>query len=185
MDDHIRAAAAKTVQPRAQQAYDLNLKVTFLPGRAAVATAALGCQPRQDGQRVDVQPLDLPPSTHRFLQEANASMLDWLARDPSHQAAFIADPLAALHQAGLKLERSDAKALGRLRESLASAQAVTPGLQLRALHTAVDVKGRVKTPKDDRRWTPPDLDHGCDCDKKPAQPADLRGDKPVDKKAGV
>jgi hypothetical protein len=177
MDETIRGAAARTLQPRASQAYDLNLKVTFLPGRTGLPVAALGCQPRQDGQRVDVPALDLPPSTHRFLQEANATVLDWLARDASHQAAFVADPLAALQQAGLKLARSDAKALARLRDGLASAQAITPGLQLRTLHTAVDPKGRAKPAQDRPRWSPPDLNHGCDCNPKAAPAAD--------KKAGV
>lgn len=166
MDDTLRAAAAATVQPRAQQAYDLNLSINFVPGRESLATVALGCRPRQGAQRVNVEPVDLPPSARRFLAEINAPMLAWLARDASHQAAFLADPVAALAQAGFKLERADAKAFSRVRESLGAAEAVTPGLQVRSVTLSVDPKGRIKPPADDGRWTPPATDHPCDCDKK-------------------
>jgi hypothetical protein len=164
MDDTQRAAAAASVLARAQQGYELNLKLNFVPGRDSINTLRLGCQPRQGAQRVDVDPVDLPEPTRRFLVEVNKAMTEWLARDTSHQAAFIADPVAAFARAGISTDRNHAKALLRVREALGGTDAVTPGLQVMSVRSSVNVKGRVKP--EDRKgndWTAPPPDDGCGC----------------------
>ena len=165
MDDTLRAAAAATVQTRAQQAYELHLNLNFVPGRDSLATARLGCRPRQGAQRVEVDPVDLPAPTHAFLHEVNKAMTEWLARDASHQAAFIADPVGAFAKAGIELDRSHAKALMRVRESLGAAEAVAPGLRIMTVRTSANPKGRIKpTDNSGRGWNAPPPDDGCGCD---------------------
>lgn len=167
MDDTIRAAAAATVQPRAQQTYELHLNLNFVPGRAALAAAHLGCRPRQGAQEVDVDPVDLPAPSRKFLVDVNEAMIEWLARDASHQAAFIADPMAAFAKAGIGLDRAHAKAFLRIREALGSAEAVAPGLQIKTVRASVNPTGRVKPGAGDSTgWRAPHHDSGCGCDKK-------------------
>lgn len=159
MNDQTSQAERATVAASLQQAYDLNLKVTFLPSRKIPPTFHLGCQPRQGAQRQDKSPLDLPEPIRRWLVEASPQLVAWLSRDVANTHAFLLDPMAALQQAGLKLDREHAKTLVRLREAAGAGDAVAPGLQLRSVRVATG-KGQVKPPSTD--WTPPPLREGDD-----------------------
>jgi hypothetical protein len=116
---------------------------------------------------VDVGPVDLPAPSRQFLVDVNAAMVEWLGRDASHQAAFIADPMAAFAKAGIELDRTHVKAFMRAREALGSAEAVTPGLQIKTVRSGVNPKGRIRPPSSDGgNWRAPPPDSGCGCDKK-------------------
>lgn len=156
------------VTGQVQQAYDLNLNLTVMPARDIGSQLRLACRPRKGAQRVDKNPLDLPPPLRTWLIDSNKQITAWLARDVANQRAFIADPAAALQQAGLQMDRATAKALQRVRAAADASAAVMPGLQLQTMKVAVG-RGQIKHHSDGRDWAPPPLrdddqrDDDCDC----------------------
>jgi hypothetical protein len=164
MDDTQIVAAVPVVQARAQQGYELNLNLNFVPGRDAISTVFLRCQPRQGALRVEADPIGLPSETLRLLRDSNRKMIEWLARDGSHQSAFIADPVEAFARAGIDIERAHVKALRRVREALGGAEAITPGLQVMSVRTSVDVNGKVKAvDQKSNVWVAPATEQGWAC----------------------
>ncbi|QNP40600.1 hypothetical protein [Lysobacter solisilvae (ex Woo and Kim 2020)] len=159
MNDQSTQADRATVAASLQQAYDLNLKVTLLPSRKIPPVFHLGCQPRQGAQRQDKSPLDLPEPIRRWLVEASPQLVAWMSRDVTNAQAFLLDPMAAMQEAGLKLDREQAKTLVRIRETAAAGDAVAPGMQLRTVRVATG-KGQPKPPSAD--WTPPPVREGDD-----------------------
>jgi hypothetical protein len=161
--------AKPTVRIVSQQAYDLSLNVSLLPAGRVPVKFALGCQPRQGGERQNKDALDLPEPTRRFIEAANIRIIEWLSENDAHARAFTADPMAALLGSGLatqmKWERSDLKALARLRSEFAQAQAVVPGLQLRQTTVAVNRSAKISDPPKEGRFDFPaprnDKDCGC------------------------
>ncbi len=169
-EDTQQKPTAPMVSVKMHQAYDLNLTVNFVPARVIPGVIELGCQSRQGTQRLGKHPLDLPESTRKLLLDANEKVIAWLSQDVKNQYAFLTDPIAALQEAGVAMDRTQAKGLARMRENLGMAQAVVPGLQFRSIHTKVSKTGRVK-PVDNRgsNWVPPKLqedNNNCDCDNK-------------------
>lgn len=172
-DDTQQTQTTATVSVKIQQAYDLNLTLNLLPARAIPNGLKLACQPRQGAQRIDKDPLDLPEPMSLWLLGVNEHVAAWLASDENNQRAFIANPIAALREAGVPMEREQLKAISRLRQDIGMSQAVVPGLQLRSVQTTASQSGRVK-PVDIRRsdWEPPALrhhDNDCGCGKKPGR----------------
>ncbi len=151
-----------------QQAYKVNLNLTILPARDIQSQLRSVCQPRKGAERTEKDPLDLPPPLRNWLIEANKQITAWLARDVSNQRAFIADPTAAMQQAGLQMDRATAKALHRVRAATDASAAVMPGLQLQTVKVAVG-RGQIKCHPTGRDWAPPPLraddqhDHDRDC----------------------
>jgi hypothetical protein len=122
-----------TVRAKRHQAYELNLNVRLLPAGSIPSTIKLACQPRQGAERIQKDPVELPESTRTWLLQVNRLVIAWLQKDPQNQQAFMADPIAAVQAAGVKLDRAQHKELLRLRESFGTAQAVVPGLQIRSI----------------------------------------------------
>ncbi|MFZ5817346.1 MAG: hypothetical protein ACOY93_18945, partial [Bacillota bacterium] len=118
------------------QAYEVNLNVDILPAGKIPPAVKLNCQPRQGAERVTKDPLELPESTRTWVLEMNQVVTAWLSKDRKNQLLFLADPVGALQKAGIRLDRARLKELARLRESLGTAQAVLPGLQIRSVRTA-------------------------------------------------
>lgn len=150
------------------EAYTLNVTVNILPARDIPIGLKIGCRPRQGARREDKDPIALPEGTRTWLLGVNKQLSEWLAQDESHQHAFLADPVAALTKAGVKVEREHAKALARVRERIGTEAAVTPGLQLRTVRTKARSSGQVREVETDRSdWVPPKLragDKDCGCD---------------------
>lgn len=134
------------VTAKVHQGYNLNMKINIVGTKdIPIGRLLKGCQPRQGAPRRDADALDLPPATRATLLAANREVMAWLARDNANAQAFLADPVAALLKAGVKLDRADQKTLVRARaEIAATAEVVTPGLQLRSLSVAANPNGRVK-----------------------------------------
>ena len=134
--------AAQPVKVQMHQAYDLNMTITFAEAEADPGDLKVHCQPRQDAERMDKDPLNLPESTQQGIYEVGPLVNAWLAADENNQHAFLADPKASLSEAGVTVERTQAKALARLRENFGRIQAVVPGLQIRSVRTRVGTAGR-------------------------------------------
>jgi hypothetical protein len=133
-----------TVHVRMHEAYDLNVTVEILPAREIPGLSVAGCQPRQGVERVEKDPLELPEETRDWLLAANDLVIGWLARDEGNRRTFLADPLGALSEAGVEMDRAHIKALARTRESIGLAEAISPGLQLRSARATAKKTGRVK-----------------------------------------
>lgn len=173
MSDNTRQTeAAATVNVKIQQAYDLHVNLKFHPVRDIPGVIRLGCQPRQGGQRIDKNPVDLPEPTRQLLLNASKAMSAWLARDGGNQRAFVADPIAALRSAGIEIDRVHLKAIDRIRENIGQSFAVTPGLQLRSVKTNASKNGRVPAvDTESSHWTPPATPptEDCSCDHNPGR----------------
>jgi hypothetical protein len=145
MSDDTRPTAP-TVHATRQEAYDLTLRLHLLPAQEI----SRGVERRFD-QRPQKNPL--PAATRRWLLEAEEHVFAWLSRDGSNLRAFVADPVAALQEAGVSLEREHLTAVTRLRRRIDRSQTVVPGLQLRSVGftagTADDTRRSDQT-RDDR-----------------------------------
>lgn len=173
MPDEIRELSTRpTVNVKTHEAYDLNVTVEFLPTRKIPQTRVAHCQPRQGAERVRRDPLDLPEETRDWLVSINDAVIAWLARDERNRKAFIADPVRALGDIGVEMDRTHLKALARARETIGMGEAAAPGLQLRSVRATAKKTGRVK-PVDTATsaWSPPKLrededaaaEDGCGC----------------------
>lgn len=169
MNDEIHELPSRpTVSVTMHQAYDLNVTVELLPARKIPSLRAAGCQPRQGAERAEKDPLELPESTRRWLVDVNDRVIAWLARDEGNRKAFVSDPIRALQDAGVEMDRTHFKALARARESIGMAEAVPPGLQLGSVRATAKKKGRVKAVEAAAsEWSPPKLadpdDDDCGC----------------------
>ncbi|MBK8456366.1 MAG: hypothetical protein IPL47_03980 [Phyllobacteriaceae bacterium] len=126
---------------------DLAFKLNYrlVPGRDfGVKARDPKCVPRGDrGPRGwDVGPI-VSAALLGKLAMADKAVVGWLAKDPSHAASFIADPVAALAAAGVKLERAEQKQLARAREAVAETTMLPPGATLEAVGVSVHPKGRI------------------------------------------
>jgi hypothetical protein len=146
-----------TVVAQRSEAYDLHLKVNVLPARDILGTVLLGCQPRQGAQRIKKDSVELPEDTRHALGLANRQLIDWLAKSQANAQAFLADPLAALGQAGVKLDRSHLKAIDRVMREVGQSQAVWPGLQMQSVQVSARSQGTVPAVE----GSPPPADCGC------------------------
>lgn len=162
------ASGRPTVNVKLQQAYDVRVSLEFRPAGEIPVSRAVGCRPRQGGERVDKQPLDLPEEIRGRLKEIDGRLIGWLAKDEGNRHAFVSDPLGALRESGIELDRADLKALSRAREEAGRSVAVTPGLQLREVGAVAKTKGRIRPvggAKEARSWSPPQLpDDDCGCE---------------------
>jgi hypothetical protein len=138
---------APTVIVTMQQAYDLTLRLNIRPAREMESRDRRGFGQR----RPERSPL--PAATRQWLLDADERVFAWLASDESNQHAFLADPTAALHEAGVPLEREHLNAVNRLRRSIGRSQTIVPGLQLRSVRSTVQTADDTDRPdrtRDDR-----------------------------------
>lgn len=178
-----QGSAARMSEPKVKvkvvthQAYDLNLKVQFLPATKIPGTVLRGCQPRQGGEKQGKDALDLPEPTRKLLELANVGVLEWLAQSSENVRAFTVDPISALNASGvaakLKWDRSQLKNFSRLREAFGQAQAVQPGLQIRKVEAVMNRSGKVdenpyshRDPSPKQPTTSKDKDCNCNDQKK-------------------
>lgn len=133
------------VSIRMHEGYSVNLKVNVVGAGEIGPVLRLRCRPRQGAPRHEKEALDLPAPVREAFGTINDAVLQWLAHDASHLKQFLADPMAALQAAGVKMERSTLKAITRLQDDVAAASSVHPGLQVERVTATVSPKGRVAT----------------------------------------
>ncbi len=144
-------AAHSPVIARIPQGLDATINVRLLPERTLdVELRPLGCQPRQGAPRRNVDTVPLPPELSRKLKDAGKAVIAWLAKDPLNATAFFNDPVNALAEAGIALERADLKALARAHQSVRDVAVIPPGTAVSGLAVAAVKKGKVGAPKPTR-----------------------------------
>jgi hypothetical protein len=156
--DMLTSSAVAAVTAKTHQGYEISVSVTVVGLHKIPTRLMVGCAPRQGAEGVETDPLELPEPARKWLVEIDKGVTTWLAASPENAKAFLADPLRALQQAGVRVDRAQAKAIARLRERAAAAQVVAPGLQLKAVHVTLNPGGRVPPPERGQgTWQPPKL----------------------------
>jgi len=85
--------------------------------------------------------VDLPDELIHKLKKSDAKVMKWISASAQNRDLFILDPIAALQNMDLKLDRKDIKALARVRSSVSKSEAIPPGLTLAGFSSKVDIKG--------------------------------------------
>lgn len=143
-DPESTAPSETPVVATIQQGYETRLNVRLVRGREAdIAVLARGCRPRQGAPRRDADPVALPPTLVDKLRAADAQVVAWLAKDPANARRFFAEPVAALREAGVELDRAEQKHLARAHGAVREASVVAPGVRVERLDVVGHRNGRV------------------------------------------
>lgn len=85
----------------------------------------------------------LSPAVVDVLTTANKDVIAWLAEDTSNAEQFVADPVAVLSRAGVKLTRAQAKELSRAHAAMREDAVLPPGAQIAKVTVAASKRGKV------------------------------------------
>lgn len=162
-DSESSAPSEAPVVATIQQGYETRLNVRLVRGREAdIAVLARGCRPRQGAPRRDADPVALPPMLVDKLRAADAQVVAWLAKDSANAQRFFAEPVAALLDAGVELDRTEQKHLARAHGAVREASVVAPGVRVARLDVAAHRTARVgDVLKPSRPQPGRDDDTGC------------------------
>jgi hypothetical protein len=141
------------------QGFDARIKVRFVHARdIGVMTLDPGCSPRQG---VPGPATVLLPGLVAKLQKADQQVITWLAKDSANAKRFLEQPVAALREAGIELDRSELKALERAHAAVREASVVPPGVTLERLDASAHRTARVGDKVPGKKSEPPRSDRGC------------------------
>jgi hypothetical protein len=130
-----RQAGATQVRAAPQRPVEFNLTFNMVPERELDFTLPPNsCQSRTGAPRVSAGLAALPPGAETEIRKSETQVLTWLGASAANRAAFFDDPISALAQAGVQLERSQLKALYRAREATRAAEVLPPGIRVKTLH---------------------------------------------------
>lgn len=136
---------AKVVIAKVPQDYEATINIRLVPARTlgVLDQRREGCRPRGHsvGQTHGVLAID--PGLVATLNKANKAVVAWMAKDTANAQRFLADPVAALAEAGVELSRSDQKALARVNAEARSARVVGPGVKVASLVARAYPQGKV------------------------------------------
>jgi len=144
-DDRI----AKVLRAQVPQSYEAKFNVRIVPGRSLgdVLVERPGCKPRghRKGWGLLTAGLaqELTPALVDKLASADKAVMAWLAKDKGNAQRFLAEPMQALSEAGVQLERGEQKALARARTAAAATQLVPPGVDVTSVVAEAVPGGRV------------------------------------------
>ena len=135
----------KVVKAHVPQDYEANFNVRLVPARSLENGIQLQprCKPRGNMTGWDHGTVALDPGLVATLGEADKLMVTWLAKDTANAQRFLANPVAAMREAGVQLTRAEEKALARANEATSAARVVGPGINVVSLSAQVFPKGRV------------------------------------------
>jgi hypothetical protein len=143
-----REDVAKLVKGEVPQGYLANLEIELVPAHGlktgAAVTVLPACKPRGYPVGWDSGNMTIDPALLATLNKADAAMVDWLARDTANAQRFLANPVAAMREAGVELSRVEEKALARASEAASAARFVGPGVKIGSLSVKADPNGRIE-----------------------------------------
>ena len=139
--DHL-AQVVKAVVP---QDHDAKFNIRLVPGHSLEKGLELQplCRPRGHAPGWNHGGLAIDPGLVATLSKANNAMVGWLAKDAGNAQRFLANPVAAMREAGVELSRAEEKALVRSNEAAAASRVVGPGVRITALSAKAYPNGRV------------------------------------------
>ena len=136
-------SVGKVLQAQVAQTYDAKFNVRIVPARTLVDTAVVRphCKPR--GNRQGWTGPNISTGLIGALAKADKAVIGWLARDKANAQRFLADPLGALRDAGVNLDRAKLKELARSRSAAETTQVVPPGVTVTDVAAEAFPNGRV------------------------------------------
>lgn len=136
---------AQAVKAQVPQSYEAKFNVRIVPGRSLTPVPIPRCQPRghrppgwRPGGTVAID-----PGLVDTLARADKAVVSWLAADRANAGRFLADPVAALRDAGVKLSRAEEKAIARAAVAAEATRVVAPGVDVTDVAAAAYPSGRV------------------------------------------
>ena len=135
----------QAVKAQVPQAYEARFNVRIVPGRSLTPVPVPRCRPR--GHRSPGWhaggTLAIDPAVVHALAAADKVVMSWLAADRANAGRFLADPVAALRDAGVKLSRAEEKAIARVAVASEATRVVPPGVNVADVAAAAYPNGRV------------------------------------------
>jgi hypothetical protein len=101
----------------------------------------------------DGEPPDLPRGLGAGILEHEEKLLAWLGRNPARRAEFLADPVASLRAAGIKLDEATLAVLAERHSRTAATDVLPPGLTIESVDVKVAPKARKETSAKARKQT--------------------------------
>lgn len=139
-------ALAKVVMAKVSQDHEATFNIRVVPANSLgkVLEVQPKCKPRGHRTGWDLHDaVAISPGLVATLGKANNAMVAWLAKDTANTQRFLANPVAAMREAGVELSRSDEKALSRANAEASAARVVGPGVRIASLSAQTFPNGRV------------------------------------------
>jgi hypothetical protein len=154
--------AATLVKANVPQGYEAKFNIRIVPGRSIKDAIDLrpDCKPRGHRQGWTAGTLGLTPEVVAVLARSDKAMTAWLAKDAANAQRYLANPVAAMREAGVDLSRAEEKTLSRLNAEVNDARKIPSAGNVASIAATMYPNGRVGgigTTKPDRK---PD-DFGC------------------------
>ena len=138
-------AVAKVVKANVPQDAQASFNLRIVPGRGLKGALEVqpNCKPRGHSHGWTPGILGVDSALLGTLAKADKTMVAWLAKDAGNARRFLANPVAAMREAGVELSRADEKALARAGEATAAARSVAPGVDVVSVAVQAFPNGRV------------------------------------------
>lgn len=135
----------KMVKAEVPQQYEAKFNVRIVPGRSldAALEARPHCKPRGHSHGWTPGTLGIDRDLVATLAKADKTMVAWLAKDTANAQHFLANPVAAMREAGVALSRAEEKTIARASAASAAARNVGPGVNVASLTAKAFPDGRV------------------------------------------
>ena len=135
----------KVLKAQVPQDYEVKFNLRIVPGRSLKDVAELPprCRPRGHAQGWTPGLLGVGSELVATLAKADKAMVAWLAKDKANTQRFLANPVAAMREAGVELTRADEKSLVRASTAAGAARMVPPGVKVASVAAEAFPKGRV------------------------------------------
>lgn len=136
-------SGSKILKAQVAQTYDTRFNVRIVPARSLVDSVSSQprCKPR--GNKPGWTGPSMSSGLVDALASADRAMMEWLARDKGNAQRFLADPVGALRDAGVHLDRARLKELVRARTTAETTQRVPPGATVHEVTAEAFPNGRV------------------------------------------
>lgn len=138
-------AIARLVKARIPQDHHANFNVRIVPARNLDDLKAVQaqCRPRGHTTGWGAGQATVDPALVAALAAGDKAMVAWLTKDPAHARRFLAEPVAAMAEAGVVLTRAQQKAVARTSEEVAAARNAGAGGNGISVNVQVYPDGRI------------------------------------------
>jgi hypothetical protein len=135
----------KVVKAAITQDYEATFNIRLVPARSLEDPdlTQRRCMPRGHAPGWDYGILTIDPGLAGIIAKGDKPVIAWLAKDAANAQHFLANPVAALREAGVELTREQEKALTRSIEAASATRVVGPGVKIASLSARAYPKGRV------------------------------------------
>ena len=135
----------KVVKANVPQDTQASFNLRIVPGRSLKGALEVQpyCKPRGHAHGWTPGTLGIDSALLATLAKADKAMVAWLGRDNENARRFLANPVAAMREAGVELSRADEKALARAAEAAGAVRTVGPGVDVASVTVKAFPNGRI------------------------------------------